>query len=48
MSYRVVVTYQCFRGTCCLHLQAEDGDSMDLCNTAMLLQHYMVSQPLRP
>jgi hypothetical protein len=25
-----VVGYQCFRGVCCLHLQGEDGSSIDL------------------
>jgi len=42
-----VAGYQLFWGPCCLHLQCEDGGSMDLWNS-ILPQHYTASQSRRP
>jgi len=45
----VVIVYQRFKGTCCLHLQGEvKGGSTDLWNIGFLPQHCMVSQTRRP
>jgi hypothetical protein len=35
----VVVGYQCFGGSCCLHLQDEYGGSMVLRNVGILFTH---------
>jgi len=39
----VVVGYQRFGGPLCLHLQGEDGGSVDLWNFGILPQHYTAS-----
>jgi len=45
MSCSVVIVYQHFRGTYCLHLQ---GGTKFLQNNGILPQGYMASQPRRP
>jgi len=38
--------YQPSRGPCCLHVQGEDGGSMDLWKVVILPQHCTASQPI--
>jgi len=42
-----VAGYQCFRASCCLHLEPEDRGSMVIWNIGILPHHYTVSQPTR-
>jgi hypothetical protein len=48
MPCSVGVGYQRFWGPYCLHLQGEDGGSLDLWNIGILPQHYTMSQPRGP
>jgi hypothetical protein len=45
--HNVVVGYQCFRSSCCLHSQGSGG-SMNLWDVGIVPQCYTVSQPRRP
>jgi len=44
MLCNVAGGYKCFRGPCCLHVQGEDGGSMDLWNVGFLPQYYKETQ----
>jgi len=48
MLCSVAVGYHYVIGPCCLHLQGEDGGSEVLQNVGIILQHYTVSQHIRP
>jgi hypothetical protein len=52
LLYTWMDRYQCFGGTCCLHLQAtsyaKDGRSWFLWNDDTYLQNYMESHSRRP